>query len=206
MTIGISLWYISTDMWNKPSHTPKRNIWGDEHPEKLTEGYPKTIGLTDQLKGLSPDKMLSQLLGNNAGYENISPKGRERTRSSNETVIFSHVHKKEEVHMQQETEIILQKLKEQVTLLEKSEYSFVAEVSKIKVERVPKKTGIYYIRFLEWLLLTVKQLRLKVDEGRAWLAEFNQKKKKRIGYWQMYKKHGTTFGLSHERTLATQTG
>jgi len=52
----------------------------------------------------------------------------------------------------------------------------------------------------------VKNLRQKVEEGRTWLAAFSQRKIKKMGYWKMYKKHGTTFGLSHERTVATQTG
>ena len=81
-----------------------------------------------------------------------------------------------------------------------------AQITKIKVEQLPKKSGIYHIRFFEWLLGVVKQLRMKVEEGRAWLATFTNRKKKKMGYWNMYKKHGTTFGLSHERTLSTQTG
>ncbi len=101
--------------------------------------------------------------------------------------------------------MILAKLKEQITVLEKSEKGLVSEISKVKVEQMPAKTGIYYLRFLEWLITVVRELRMKVEDGKAWLHTFNQKKKK-VGYWKMYKKHGTTFGLSHERTLATQTG
>jgi hypothetical protein len=47
---------------------------------------------------------------------------------------------------------------------------------------------------------------MKIEDGRAWLETFAKRKKKKLGYWKMYKKHGTTFGLSHERTIATQTG
>ena len=80
------------------------------------------------------------------------------------------------------------------------------EIGKIKVEQLPAKTGIYYLRFLEWMIMLVRQLRQRVEDGRAWLSTFQKRQKKRLGYWKMYKKHGTTFGLSHERTLATQTG
>lgn len=194
-------------MFSKTNNT-SRNPWGDDHPEKLIRSQPKTIGLSDQVKDLlTPDKMLSQIFGKNRVPESFyqSPE-KNISVKSNETLVFSFNSRKEQQEVVKETQIILQKLKEQVILLEKSEKSLAVEVSKIKVEQLPQKTGIYYIRFLEWLITVVKQLRMKVEDGRTWLTTFTQRRKKRLGYWQMYKKHGTTFGLSHERTLATQTG
>lgn len=185
----------------------QRNPWGDDHPEKIKSSSPHTIGLNDQVKGLfSPDKMFDHFFGGDK--DPVSPVLSEKANKTNksEMVLFSRVHKEEERKITQEANQILNKLKEQITILEKSEKSLVSEVSKIKVDKLPEKTGIYYIRYLEWLLSVVKQLRMKVEEGHAWLSTFNQRKKKKLGYWKMYKKHGTTFGLSHERTLATQTG
>lgn len=65
--------------------------------------------------------------------------------------------------------------------------------------------GIYHLNFYEQLRTFIKVLRQQVEDSRTWLASFNTRKKK-IGYWGMYKKHGTTFGLSNERSLATSAG
>lgn len=195
-------------MFSKTTNKSIRNPWGDDHPEKIKGATPKTIGFSDQMKGLlSPDKMLSQLFGERAKNGEYIPQKAEAEKAikPRETLLFSYERTSEDKHVAEETHVILSKLKEQIVLLEKSEKNLAAEVSKVKVERLPKKSGIYYIRFLEWLITVVKQLRMRVEDGRAWLATFSERKKKR-GYWKMYKKHGTTFGLSHERTLATQTG
>jgi hypothetical protein len=130
----------------------------------------------------------------------------ERPLKRSETLVFSRERREQEKAVQMETQELLCQLKKQVTLLEKSQKGLVSEISKIKVEKLPPKTGIYYLRFFEWLIILIKQLRMRVEEGRTWLSTFSQRKKKKLGYWQMYKKHGTTFGLSYERSLATQTG
>lgn len=185
---------------------PKVNPWGDENPEKLKRTPLKTVGWGQQLKGLfNPDSFLNQFSSESVPFESKTPLAEKKSRG-NEILVFSRTVKEEERKIYQETTVILSKLKEQVTILEKSNKGLVAEMAKVKVEQAPQKSGIYYIRFLEWMLLVVKQMRMKVDEGRAWLETFTKRKTKKLGYWKMYKKHGTTFGLSHERTLATQTG
>ncbi len=199
-------------MYQKISSKPKINPWGDDTPEKVRDSKQRTTfgaQFKAQVSGLvSPDNWFNQILGQSPSKESIKkpPIVEKSPARRHENLIFSRTERLEEQNLARETQIIMEKLKEQITLLEKSEKNLVNEVSKVKVEQLPKKSGIYYVRFLEWMLTIVKQLRTKVEDGRAWLATFNQRKKKRMGYWQMYKKHGTTFGLSHERTLATQTG
>lgn len=190
------------------STTPKVSPWGDDNHEKLADKPQKsTIGFGQQLKGLlRPDTMIDQMMGKRNSAEHVPGASKEIKKKSNETVVFSLQARKEQESLQKETQMVMQKLREQITLLERSEKNLSADLAKVKVENAPAKTGIYYIRFLEWLLTVVQQLRMKVDQGRAWLETFNQRKKKKMGYWQKYKKHGTTFGLSHERSLATQTG
>lgn len=186
----------------------KISTWGDDNHEIVTDKpQARTIGFGQQLKGLlHPDNMMDQLMGRTSHSERFPNAKKEDKTSRNETVVFSLQVKKEQENITRETQMILQKLKEQIILLERSEKNLSADLAKVKVEQMPRKTGIYYIRYLEWLLTVVSQLRMKVEEGRAWLETFNQRKKKKVGYWKMYKKHGTTFGLSHERSLATQTG
>ena len=65
--------------------------------------------------------------------------------------------------------------------------------------------GVYHLNFYDQLRTFIHVLRLQIEDSRTWLAAFSNRKKK-LGYWGMYKKHGTTFGLSNERTLATSAG
>jgi hypothetical protein len=73
------------------------------------------------------------------------------------------------------------------------------------VETAPVDPGIYHLNFFEQLRSFLKLLRVQIEDSRSWLSTSNSRKKK-LGYWGMYKKHGTTFGLSNERSLATSAG
>lgn len=73
------------------------------------------------------------------------------------------------------------------------------------VAEVPVDPGVYHLNFFDRLRTILKLMREQIDDSRAWLSMSTNRKKK-MGYWGMFKKHGTTFGLSHERNLATQAG
>ncbi len=196
-------------MVNKGKKSQFQNLWGDNHPEKTPQRSKNTIGFKQQLSGLfNPDKMINTVFGGASQIESVKyPFQSEAiTPLKKSETIFSFKSKDKEQKIAQETQIILSQLKQQISLLEKSGKSLGNEIAKIKVEQLPQKSSIYYLIFFEWLIGVVKQLRIKVEEGRSWLATFTKRQKKRLGYWGMYKKHGTTFGLSHERTLATMTG
>ena len=186
----------------------RNNPWADLTHEKLSDSSRPSV--KKQLEDLvSPVKMLDQIFGtksSNEQYPKIPGREKQHVKQNQENVIFSNSRRSEDIKITQETLALVSELKKHVALLEKKEKGLTSELSKIKVEQLPPKTGIYYLRFLEWMLLEVKRLIIKVEEGSAWLATFNQRKRKKLGYWKMYKKHGTTFGLSHERSLATQTG
>lgn len=80
------------------------------------------------------------------------------------------------------------------------------EFANVDVEQAPTQAGEYHINFFDWLLLTIRAARQKVEDSGAWLATAKGKNGKKGGYWGMFKKHGTSFGLSNERGVATQTG
>ena len=156
--------------------------------------------------------MLDQMFGRNHTPSESTPnnfhKEKQPKRTYQEMVLFMYSERRQEVKLNNEMyEIkqILDTLKRQVKMLEKSEKALVSDISKLNIQQLPNKPGVYYVRFFEWLITIVRQLRAKVEEGRTWLQAMTAKKKK-VGYWKMYKKHGTTFGLSNERTLATQSG
>lgn len=202
----------------------KLNRFGDETGEKLKE-TPKHLGedptllkkmAVDAASIINPPDFLSQLLGINTSHENTSQPqetpASEKTEypvNNHEGTIFSfhHLDRREGEHeIAKETRELLKEIGKQVKLLQKSEKKLEGELAKVSVDKAPTKAGIYYIRFFEWLLTVIRQLRMKVEESSSWLSEFNGRGKKKKGYWGMFKKHGTTFGMSNERSLATSAG
>lgn len=75
----------------------------------------------------------------------------------------------------------------------------------ITVEQMPVKAGKYHLNFFEWMLTTIRSTRQRIEDSSNWASLFASKKTKRE-YWSLFKKHGTSFGLSGERIVATQTG
>lgn len=108
----------------------------------------------------------------------------------------------------QETQEIAQKISEiqwELKRLVASSQQLAVEFKEVTMETVPAKPGVYHVNFFEWLLSLIKNIREKIEDSCVWLRAFQSKKAKR-GYWAMFKKHGTSFGLSNERMVATQTG
>lgn len=70
------------------------------------------------------------------------------------------------------------------------------------------KPGKYHQSFFEWVLITIQNARMRVENSGAWLSLMKNKKGKKQSqqYWAMEKKHGTSFSLNNERGVATQTG
>lgn len=72
-------------------------------------------------------------------------------------------------------------------------------------EKAPIKPGKYHLSFFEFVLGVLRDATRKLEDTVHFGAVFTSKKQQ-SKYWNAYKKHGTTFGLSGERTTATQTG
>lgn len=109
---------------------------------------------------------------------------------------------------QENTQVIQVKIQEIVVELKRltaTSKILQAEFKEITVEQRIEEPGKYHLSFFEWMLSVVRSARLKVEDAGSWLAATYAKKAKR-NYWAMFKKHGTTFGLSGERVVATQTG
>lgn len=73
------------------------------------------------------------------------------------------------------------------------------------VQEIPVQPGIYHLNFYERLKVILIHLRESIDDSRTWLECWTNKKKQKH-FWGLYKKHGTSFGLSSERTVATSAG
>lgn len=109
-----------------------------------------------------------------------------------------------------ETRELSQQINEIIAELQKlisSSKVLQMEFAEVAVEQAPTSVGEYHLNFFEWMLLTIRQAREKVDDSGAWLGTVKGKNgKKGSGYWDMFKKHGTQFGMSNERSAATSTG
>ncbi|MBI2404880.1 hypothetical protein HYV22_01725 [Candidatus Gottesmanbacteria bacterium] len=95
-------------------------------------------------------------------------------------------------------------VRQELKALSDSIKAFHQEVQKA-VSDVPVNPGVYHVNFLERLRSILKILREQIEDSRTWLTLSTNRKQKKM-YWGLYKKHGTKFGLSSERTLATQAG
>ncbi|MEX2007379.1 MAG: DUF5660 family protein [Candidatus Levyibacteriota bacterium] len=92
----------------------------------------------------------------------------------------------------------------EIKKLTQSSKELEMEFRDVAVETQIVKPGKYHESLFEWLYSMVKAARMRIDESKGWLSAMHSKKDRK--YWAMFKKHGTTFGLSNERVVATQTG
>jgi hypothetical protein len=104
-----------------------------------------------------------------------------------------------------ETKQKLEAVRQELQALSKSIRGLSSDIQAAIME-MPVEPGVYHINFFDQLKIMLTHLREQVDDSRTWLSAWSANAKKKRGYWGMYKKHGTTFGLSSERTLATQAG
>jgi hypothetical protein len=89
--------------------------------------------------------------------------------------------------------------------LAKSSNKLEISFKEITTEQRIESPGKYHLNFFEWMLSTVRSARMRIEDSANWSSLFSSKKAKRE-YWSLFKKHGTSFGLSGERIVATQTG
>lgn len=106
----------------------------------------------------------------------------------------------EEVGMKEKLDSVRTELKTLATSIKK----FNRDVHRA-VEEIPAHPGIYHLNFLERLRGVIMAIRENIEDSNSWLSLWTTRKQKRK-YWGMYKKHGTSFGLSSERNVSTQAG
>ncbi|HSA84188.1 MAG TPA: DUF5660 family protein [Patescibacteria group bacterium] len=57
------------------------------------------------------------------------------------------------------------------------------EFADVSVQQAPQQAGEYHLNFFDWLLLTIRAARQKVEDSGAWLATSKKKGKKGKGTW-----------------------
>lgn len=103
-----------------------------------------------------------------------------------------------------ETKQKIECIRKELKALAESVKSLNQDIQKSILE-APVAPGVYHMNFYDQLRVYLQALRLQIEDSRTWLSAAAGKKKKQ-GYWGKVKKHGTTFGLSGERTAATSAG
>lgn len=109
--------------------------------------------------------------------------------------------KQKDAHIERKVEEIRIELKQ----LMKESKQLEATFKSIQVEQKIVNAGTYHENLFDVIRGLIKIARAKVQEGISWAGTAKGKKQQKE-YWNMFQKHGTTFGMSHERTVATQTG
>lgn len=110
------------------------------------------------------------------------------------------VDQREEVGMKQKLDSVRMELK----ALASSIKNLNSQIERA-IDDIPAHPGIYHVNFLERLRGIIRTLRENIEDSGSWLSLWSGRKQKK-NYWGMYKKHGTTFGLSSERNVSTQAG
>jgi hypothetical protein len=95
-------------------------------------------------------------------------------------------------------------IKAELSKLVASSQVLKMQFAEVSVEQTVN-VGRYQLNFFEWMLAVIRSARQKVEDSEAWLGTVQGKGAKK-DYWSMFKKHGTTFGLSGERSAATSVG
>ena len=106
---------------------------------------------------------------------------------------------------ERETQAQVQNLQTEIKKLAVATGELASEV-KVAAMQEEVNPGVYHVNFLQKLYQTIKSLRISVQESSYCLSVFNKKSQKKKGYWNQFKKSGSSFSLHHDRSVATQAG
>ena len=181
----------------------------DSFGEHLADSFGSETKQFAQQIGASARDALFGDFGTNGNSETFDQNSLETDRTKKEKTpevsLFSYKEYRMSADVNQEIRQLISDIRREIMALEREHKGMLSDAAKITVEALPEKPGIYHIRFLEWVLRTIRDLRKKVSESATWFSMLSGKRGK-MGYWGMFKKHGTNFAMSNERAIATQAG
>jgi hypothetical protein len=189
---------------------PKKSIHFGNNLIESFGGIGKSITSAikdDVIKGGS-DNILNSLLGTNnemlsANQSNLEYQNRDQKENNGfDKDLFSV---KESGIIERGIAEKIEEVRRELLGLKSSMQKLNTELEKAIVENVVEP-GIYHLNYFEQIKALIILIKKQVDESSTWLQMMQSRGKKRIGYWGMFKKHGTNFGLSNERNLATSHG
>jgi len=195
------------------SQAQKSNVAQKTHTNFIEQFSDTTRGTIGSMATDAFTSITGGSLGNNYSESGFEPdaqierrtQGLRKKEKTPEVTVFLFKERQDALSIKAQIQELMKEIRREVILLEKQQKGLLADAAKLTVESLPEKPGIYHVRFLEWVLKTLRDIRKKVSESSTWLSMLIGKRKK-LGYWGMFKKHGTSFGMSGERTAATQSG
>ncbi len=186
-----------------------RTMWEDFFKSSAKQTLPEQLLSTKSESGTSIQK--EAVLQEGQEFSLIPEKSEKKPAVTAEhreyvrSLDHAEVPKKEEVENKQQIEVLQSEIKKLIKASKEMEMAFKQVSQQVTVESNSSEASRYQVNFLEWVLLTVRNARIRVEEGKNWLALFASKKGQQQ-YWSQVSKKGTSFSLSSERNVATQTG
>lgn len=171
--------------------------------------------LWDSLLGGGKKDIANQIFGGNSSHD-LKPGQAESLKRQEKTPVRTEAHmeyfrtiknadiaprKQLEASVERRVEEIRMEIKQLLATSKQLEATFKT----LQVEQKIVKAGKYHETLFDFIKSLLRSARIRMEEGLSW-ANTSKSKKQQKQYWNQFKKHGTTFGLSHERTVATQTG
>lgn len=162
-----------------------------------------------QMLGIKEDNSDKKASGDlNEGEEIIFPKKEKKVDIEPGIDYFREIihaettiSRKDESHLEAKIQEIVIELKK----LSESSKELQLEFKDIAIATLPVKPGKYHLNFFEWMLATIQNARMRIEDSAVWAGVIAGKKGKK-DYWTLVKNQGTSFMLSGERTAATQVG
>jgi hypothetical protein len=107
----------------------------------------------------------------------------------------------EKGQLNQRVEQIMLELKQ----LSKSVKVLETQVKDVDMGMLPQVIGKYHENFFEFVLSSLRNARIKIEDSTNWLTAVGRKASKK-GYAANAKKHGTSYTLSADRAVSQQVG
>jgi hypothetical protein len=110
-----------------------------------------------------------------------------------------------ETRTEQQVRSAVDQIRMEIQKLMKTSRLVERTVKDATADQTPIKPGKYHLNFFEFVLGVIKDATRKLEDTVSYGAVF-QSKKQQSKYWNSVKSNGTSFQLSGERTVSTQTG
>lgn len=156
-------------------------------------------------KNKDEDILFEQYFGSSSDHDGTKEKIAESQAAKphrSEFTIFKAPDHRETQVVPHEIQELTREIRMEIEALKKANNSFIFEVEQVEkasLQSLPKKSGIYHVRFLEVLLGLLKNVRAKVGEAQTWMSAMHTKKAKRGSLFMVRsKKKGTQYSLSQE--------
>ena len=109
------------------------------------------------------------------------------------------------LNKQKEVERQIETLRDAILKIAKSTQNFSSEVEKAAFQ-APANPGKYHLGFFETLKNSLELIKKRLDDSAGWMQEFNKRKDRAPFFWAQFKKSGTKYMLSSERSAQMAPG